>query len=102
MSIALNAKNKITLVAGTLRKPDDNDILVHAWIRCNGMVLSWPTNSLSKEIASNIFYMITATDVWKDLHERFPQSNLLRFFNLEKLFPHTIKKKLSLIIAALG
>lgn len=48
------------------------------------MVLSWLTNSLCKKIDFSILYMTTAAEVWKDLHERFSQSNRPRVFQLQK------------------
>ncbi|XP_042954528.1 uncharacterized protein LOC122290924 [Carya illinoinensis] len=84
MSTALSAKNKTAFAIGALKKPNDDDPLVNAWIRCNDIVFSWFKNSLSKMVASSILYMTTAADVWKDLHERFSQSNRHKVFQLRK------------------
>lgn len=38
---ALNAKNKVGIIDGTIQRPDDDDQKFQAWKRCNNMVLSW-------------------------------------------------------------
>jgi hypothetical protein len=39
---------------------------------------------MSKDIANNIIFIDNATDMWKDLHERYSQSNGPRIFQLQK------------------
>ena len=85
MMMALSAKNKLSFVNGTLPKPavlDDSQGL--AWIRCNNMVLSWLLNSVSTEIANSIIYIDDASEIWKDLQDRFSQHNGPRIFQLQK------------------
>jgi hypothetical protein len=84
MMLALMAKNKFSFVDGTLPKPSSTDPTLHAWVRCNNMVLSWILNSVSKEIANSVIFLNTAADMWEDLKERFSQSNGLRVFQLQK------------------
>ena len=50
------------------------------------MIISWIVNSLNPEIASSVLYMNYAFDVWRDLEDRFAQSNALRIFQIK----HTI------------
>ncbi|KAL5541857.1 hypothetical protein UlMin_009567 [Ulmus minor] len=75
MHMALIAKNKFSLVDGTISKPDIDDLSYRTWSRCNNMVTSWVIHAVSKEIAESIMYIDNACDVWADLHERFHQSN---------------------------
>nr|XP_016461597.1 PREDICTED: uncharacterized protein LOC107784913 [Nicotiana tabacum] len=39
------------------------------------MVISWLLNSLSKQIAESVLYYKTAKEIWKELEDRFGQSN---------------------------
>lgn len=84
MVMALMAKKKFSFVDGSLPKPSSTNPTLHAWVRCNNMVLSWILNSISKEIANSVIFINTAADMWKDLHERFSQSNGPRVFQLQK------------------
>jgi len=50
--------------------------------QCNGPFLV--LNSLTKSIRNNVLYFKTARDLWKDLEERFGQSNKARLFQVQK------------------
>ncbi|XP_070005311.1 uncharacterized protein [Nicotiana sylvestris] len=54
--IFLFAKNKIDFVDGTCPKPAENSPHIKQWNRCNNMVISWLTSSLSSEIAESVQY----------------------------------------------
>jgi hypothetical protein len=84
MMMALVAKNKFGFIDGSIVKPSANDPSLPSWVRCNNMLLSWLLNSVSKEIATNIIFYDNAADMWKDLHDRFNQSNGPRIFQLQK------------------
>ena len=84
MTLALNAKNKLGFVNGTIKAlseetyPDDYAI----WSRCNDMVHSWIVNTLNPKILDSVIYNTTAHEVWEDLQERFSQSNAPRIFEI--------------------
>jgi len=83
--IALSAKNKLGFIDGFLEVPADTDLkMKRAWSRCNGMVLSWLLNSLSKEIAESVLYSHSAKVLWSDLEDRFGQANGAKLFQLQK------------------
>jgi len=86
MTLALNSKNKLGFVNGSIRAPsEDNDPEEHAaWSRCNDMVHSWIINTLNPEISDSVIYYSTAYEVWEDLHERFSQSNAPRIFEIQR------------------
>ncbi|KAB5520101.1 hypothetical protein DKX38_024420 [Salix brachista] len=85
MMMALSAKNKLSFVDGTLPRPSNlYDAQGLAWTRCNNMVLSWLLNSVSTEIANSIIYIDDASEIWKDLQDRFSQHNGPRIFQLKK------------------
>ncbi|XP_075098961.1 uncharacterized protein LOC107784196 [Nicotiana tabacum] len=45
-------------------------------LRCNDLVVSWLTNSLSKDIARSVEYSELAKDIWSELEERYGQGYL--------------------------
>ncbi|KAH0644766.1 hypothetical protein KY284_032650 [Solanum tuberosum] len=48
------------------------------------MVISWLLNSLSKDIAESVLYFKTARTIWKELKDRFGQSNGSLLYHLQK------------------
>ncbi|XP_041995877.1 uncharacterized protein LOC121746002 [Salvia splendens] len=84
INTALVAKNKISFINGTLRRPHDDDLLSHAWLRCNSMVVSWLRNSISPQICSSIMYLDDAHEIWSDLRLRFSQLDSARAYQLKQ------------------
>lgn len=82
MKIALDAKNKIGFIDGSLTRPDTLDPTFRLWSRCDSMVKSWLLNSVSPQIYRSILLLTDASDIWRDLHGRFHMTNLPRTFNL--------------------
>ena len=80
MKIALDAKNKIAFVDGSLPRHDSGSPLFRIWSRCNSMVKSWLLNSVTKHIYGSILSFDDATEIWDDLHNRFHKTNLPRTF----------------------
>lgn len=80
MCIALDAKNKIGFIDGTLIRPDVFDPTFRLWSRCNSMVKSWLLNSVSQQIYCSILRLNDAADIWRDLHGRFHMTNLTADF----------------------
>ncbi|XP_016468557.1 uncharacterized protein LOC107791076 [Nicotiana tabacum] len=82
--IALSAKNKLGFISGSFPQPKISSDSFKPWTRCNGMVIFWVLNSLSKEIAESVLYSKTARDIWNELEERFGQSNGPQLYQLQK------------------
>ncbi|KAH0730631.1 hypothetical protein KY285_001539 [Solanum tuberosum] len=82
--IALSAKNKVGFIDGTHKEPTSISPYFKLWNRCNDMVLSWLIRSLSKEIADSVIYSKTTNDLWKELEDRFGQSNGAQLYHLQK------------------
>ena len=82
--IALSAKHKTGLIDGSYEKPDSKSPLLSYWKRCDDMVLSWLLNSMHKNIRDSVLFCETAHDVWKELEERYGQSNKARLFQAQK------------------
>ena len=75
---ALLTKNKLGFINGTLTLSSPlvtTPSNVQAWIRCDNMVGTWLTNSVSPKLQASIIYENTALEIWNDLRNRFAQSN---------------------------
>ncbi|KAK4259936.1 hypothetical protein QN277_006213 [Acacia crassicarpa] len=84
MKMALMSKNKVRFIDRSIAVPATSDPLFPAWERCNMMVLSWLTRSISTSIAQSILWIDKASDVWEDLHARFSQSDVFRLADLQE------------------
>lgn len=82
MSRALWSKNKLEFVDGTLPLPPKDDPNHKAWKRCNIIVVSWNTRSLSPQLAQSTIYIDNAKKLWDELKERFTKGNYVRISDL--------------------
>lgn len=83
MMLALSVKNKLMFIDGSLPKPSVNDASCKAWERCNDIIISYILRSLEPNIAKSVIYLSTATEIWKDLEERFSQTSGPQFYSLQ-------------------
>lgn len=85
MKTALLAKNNLSFVDGSLRKPIDllDPSSLH-WERCNSMVVSWLRNADVPQIRSSLMYLDNAYQIWNDLKEHFSQGNIARVYELKQ------------------
>ncbi|KAI9195677.1 hypothetical protein LWI28_017144 [Acer negundo] len=97
MTLALNSKNKLGFVNGSISAPSKitDPENYAAWSRCNDMVHSWIVNTLSPEISDSVIYYSSANEVWEDLHERFSQSNAPRIFEIQRDIAYLRQEQLS-------
>ncbi|KAK0581116.1 hypothetical protein LWI29_010174 [Acer saccharum] len=97
MTLALNSKNKLGFVNGSIKGPsEETDPKGYAaWSWCNDMVHSWIVNALSPEILDSVIYYSTAHEVWEDLRERFSQSNAPRIFEIQRDIAYLQQEQLS-------
>ncbi|XP_075095334.1 uncharacterized protein LOC142173611 [Nicotiana tabacum] len=84
MVTSLSAKNKLGLVDGRVSRPIQDSPYYAYWERCSDMVKSWITNSVSREIATSMMCFRTAKEVWKDINDRFGQSNGSKYIQLQR------------------
>lgn len=82
--LALNVRNKLGFINGTISKPLESDPTYGSWSRCNDMVATWLLNSVSKPISASLLYMSTAAEIWNSLLNRFKQDDLARIFEIEQ------------------
>ncbi|XP_019254985.1 PREDICTED: uncharacterized protein LOC109233555 [Nicotiana attenuata] len=84
MLISLSAKNKLGLINGRYSKPRNDSPYFELWIRCNDMVMAWLLNSLTKGIRSSVLHSNSARDLWKQLEDRYGQSDVAQLFSLQR------------------
>jgi hypothetical protein len=84
ITMALEAKNKLGFIDGTILKPEPNNPNFSNWIRCNSMVQSWLVHSTIPTIANSILWIKSARDIWLDLLTRFNQKNAPRIFEIRR------------------
>ncbi|XP_070040795.1 uncharacterized protein [Nicotiana tomentosiformis] len=84
MGVALLGRNKLGFIDGTITRDTFGPALEHQWDRCNAIVVSWLTKSVSKELLSEILFLSNAHLVWKELQGRFNKVNGSRLYSLHK------------------
>lgn len=82
--MALNVRNKLGFIDGTIPKPSSDHREFGAWSRCNDMVSTWLMNSVSKKIGQSLLFMSSAEKIWKNLLTRFKQDDTPRIFEIEQ------------------
>jgi hypothetical protein len=84
MTVALRSKHKLHFINGALPRPHDDDRDSIAWDRCNTMIMSWISNSVDPEISQSILWMDTASEIWKELKDRFYQGDVFRISDIQE------------------
>lgn len=82
--MALNVRNKLGFIDGTISKPSIDSRDAGSWSRCNDMVTTWLMNSVSKKIGQSLLYMSTAESIWNNLMARFKQDDAPRIYEIEQ------------------
>ncbi|PWA76567.1 hypothetical protein CTI12_AA233370 [Artemisia annua] len=75
VKMALGAKLKLGFIDGSCAKPNADDVDVQRWIRCDYMVTCWILNSMVNELSDAFLYSQSACELWKEIAERYGQSN---------------------------
>jgi hypothetical protein len=91
MARGLICKDKLGFVMNAIPEPPSTNPLHNTWMRCNTMVISWITKSVSTSIAQSIAYFDKANDVWKDLKEHYSKGDAFWFSDLLAII-HTIRQ----------
>lgn len=71
MTMALEVRNKLGIVDGTVQIPAGTDPQYQLWRRCDIMVRSWILKAISSLIAQSVLHVETAKDLWRELKRRF-------------------------------
>ncbi|XP_019434884.1 PREDICTED: uncharacterized protein LOC109341430 [Lupinus angustifolius] len=82
ITMALETKNKLDFIDGTLPRPPNHDPLFTTWRRCNNLVVSWITQSIDPAIVQSVLWMDNAQEIWQDLRERYYQGDMFRISEL--------------------
>ncbi|XP_073224840.1 uncharacterized protein [Cicer arietinum] len=69
MKRALSSKSEVTFVNGSLASPLPSDPNFELWEKCNNMILSWITRTLSPHISQSTVCFDNASELWMDLHD---------------------------------
>ncbi|GMY21722.1 hypothetical protein FCV25MIE_16963 [Fagus crenata] len=84
MTRALNAKNKLSFVNGSLPTPDPTSPEYKQWNQTKDMVLTWILNSISPSLANSLEYHANPREVWINLQSRFNHENNARLYHLKR------------------
>ncbi|XP_024005273.1 uncharacterized protein LOC112082191 [Eutrema salsugineum] len=84
VQMALNVRNKLGFIDGTIPKPNEGHRDSGSWSRCNDMVATWLMNSVSKKIGQSLLFISTAEGIWKNLSSRFKQNDAPRVYEIEQ------------------
>ncbi|XP_031125723.1 uncharacterized protein LOC116028069 [Ipomoea triloba] len=82
MDMSLLSKKKLGFVDGTIEVPSIDDVKFPYWKRCNNMVSTWITRSVSPEIAQTILWLGTAARIWSTLKAKFSESDIFKISDL--------------------
>ncbi|XP_019447312.1 PREDICTED: uncharacterized protein LOC109350536 [Lupinus angustifolius] len=93
MTIALDTKNKLCFLNGSLPRPPPTDLMQPVWSRCNNLIVSWLTQSMQPSIVQTILWMDSTAEIWKDLKERYYQGDIFKLSQIiGKILVHVMKK----------
>ncbi|XP_070007396.1 uncharacterized protein [Nicotiana sylvestris] len=81
---ALLMKSKLGFINDDCKKPDPDSSNYRLWERCDDMMTLWILNSLAKEIADSVEYVTDAIELWKDLEDRYDQTNGTNLYQIQK------------------
>ncbi|XP_019265507.1 PREDICTED: uncharacterized protein LOC109243067 [Nicotiana attenuata] len=96
MIVSLSARNKIGFIDGTVLKPPENSPQFRPWDRCNNMVISWLTNSLTPDIAESVQYSDTVQSIWTQLNKRYGTVNGTKVFEIKQELASTSQGSLDI------
>lgn len=93
---ALNAKNKLCFVDGTLKAPSNTSTDYAQWSRTKDMVLTWILNTITPSLANSLDYHDDPRDEWLNLESRFCHGNNARLFHLKREISNLHQNQLSI------
>lgn len=81
---ALESKNKVGFIDGTLVPPPEGDRRYVLWTKANNMIASWILNSVIPPIAQSVIWLDHAFDIWNYLKFRYGNADAFRLSNLQE------------------
>ncbi|XP_056694809.1 uncharacterized protein [Spinacia oleracea] len=94
---ALIAKNKEGFINGEIAKPAINHKDYLKWKRADFMVISWILSSMNHDLADDFGYIDTAVELWRELTERFGQSNGPLIYQLKKEIENLTQQNMTIV-----
>ncbi|XP_033134336.1 uncharacterized protein LOC117127783 [Brassica rapa] len=82
--MALNVRNKLGFIDGTIPRPPLTHRDYSVWSRCNDIVATWLMNSVSKKIGQSLLFISMAEGIWNNLISRFKQDDASRVYDFEQ------------------
>ncbi|GKE62247.1 pyridoxal 5'-phosphate synthase-like subunit PDX1.2, partial [Tanacetum coccineum] len=92
----IGAKLKLGFIDGSCVKPSTASNDLQRWIRCDYMVTCWILNSMVTELSDAFLYAQSASELWKEIGERYGQSNGPLVYQLERELSKTTQGNLSI------
>lgn len=83
--LAVSMRNKQGFLDGSIPKPTLENQLYLPWIQCNNLLVAWLLRSISPAIASTVFYLVHAKQIWDKLHQYFLVLDDSRICHLQHL-----------------
>ncbi|PWA49224.1 hypothetical protein CTI12_AA483350 [Artemisia annua] len=84
IKMALGAKLKLGFITGSTPRPAVTDENHQKWVRCDYMVTCWILNSMTAELTEAFLYAQSAAELWKEINERYGQSNGPLIYHLQR------------------
>lgn len=97
MIIALEAKNKLQFIDGTLAKPDVSSENYTVWRKVDRTVLSWILNALTKELSETFVYATSAKQLWDGIATRYGENNGPMKYKIKREIGNLIQGNTSVI-----
>ena len=69
--MVLVAKNKDGFVSGSIKNHGKSAPTYKKWTRCDLTVLRWMQNSFTKKIRDNFSYVLSSSEFWAEINERY-------------------------------
>ncbi|XP_019069811.1 uncharacterized protein [Solanum lycopersicum] len=66
------------------KKPDPGTLQYRQWEMCDDIVTSWILNSLAKEIFDGVEYVSDSFELWKELEDRYDQTNGAKLYQVQR------------------
>lgn len=93
----LIAKNKEGFINGEIVKHDVVSKDYQKWKRADFMVVSWILSSMSSELADDFGYIESVVDLWRELNERFGQTNGPLVYQLKKEIDNLRQENMTIV-----
>ncbi|XP_019239047.1 PREDICTED: uncharacterized protein LOC109219082 [Nicotiana attenuata] len=81
---ALSVKNKLDFINGEFVRPSSDSPQFRQWERYDDIVTSWILNSLAKEISDSVEYVSKSAELWRELEDRYDQTNGAKLYQIQK------------------